>query len=205
MPDQLRFNAHKPGMGYLLVMSTSTVCMLWNVPSSEARDVIEALCNFATNQGRALIVEHALCELMRVNELDPALELVKTYEYGATKYKRGNYLLGAPMSQYLNCAARHLHAYWVLGELVDKESGCSHLAHAFWNVERASMQEDFRDDRLYVENPRLGLVDAPVPESVKTVAFEFTRCGVCGALQVRAKQTCFVCDNSLKEKVKTNE
>jgi hypothetical protein len=74
-------------------------------------------------------------------------ELCKVYEYGATKYERGNYRKGAPLTSYLDSALRHLLAYGS-GETKDRESACHHLAHALWNLWIALDLPAVRDDRL---------------------------------------------------------
>jgi hypothetical protein len=70
--------------------------------------------------------------------------------YGGTKYTRGNYLKGAPLSQYMDCALRHLVA-WNNGEDKDPESHCDHLAHFVWNalcLYEMSLTQPERDDRI---------------------------------------------------------
>lgn len=68
-------------------------------------------------------------------------------EYGEAKYLRGNFRKGAPITQYLDSALRHINAR-LRGEILDPESGKPHLAHALWNVWTALDQPDSRDDRL---------------------------------------------------------
>lgn len=100
----------------------------------------------------------------RYNEGKPELSYILTFPnalrgfarvcmYGAGKYDRGNYLKGAPLSQYMDCALRHLTA-WNEGEEKDPESECDHLAHFLWNAlclyEMAQTQPE-RDDRLNQE------------------------------------------------------
>lgn len=78
-------------------------------------------------------------------------EFAKVCEYGANKYARGNYLKGAPFSQYTDCALRHLLAWWN-GEERDKESECLHLAHLLWNVLmllEMSVSKPENDDRIH--------------------------------------------------------
>lgn len=73
-------------------------------------------------------------------------------DYGATKYARGNYRLGAPITQYLDSALRHLTAA-TNGDLLDAESQCPHTALALWNVWQALDQPAYRDDRLAAVRP----------------------------------------------------
>lgn len=57
-------------------------------------------------------------------------EVVRVLDFGARKYARDNwkYVQDADM-RYLAAAFRHLAAH-AQGELVDEETGISHLAHA---------------------------------------------------------------------------
>lgn len=93
-------------------------------------------------------------ELSYILTLPKALEgFARVCEYGGKKYDRGNYLKGAPLSQYMDCALRHLVA-WNNGEDQDPESQCDHLAHFVWNAlclyEMAQSQPE-RDDRINQE------------------------------------------------------
>ena len=60
-------------------------------------------------------------------------------EMGAIKYERNNWKLGGkPDYEYLDAAMRHLaaHAAYLAGdgEYYAEDTGCSHLAHAAWNM-----------------------------------------------------------------------
>lgn len=58
------------------------------------------------------------------------LEVSKVLTFGAEKYSKDNWkLVDDARDRYLSAAYRHLLAYHG-GELVDSESGLSHLAHA---------------------------------------------------------------------------
>lgn len=100
-------------------------------------------------------------DALRHNKGKPELSYILTFpealkgfaqvcQYGGQKYDRGNYLKGAPLSQYMDCALRHLVA-WNNGEEKDPESECDHLAHFVWNAlclyEMAKTQPE-RDDRI---------------------------------------------------------
>lgn len=77
-------------------------------------------------------------------------EFAKVCEYGGKKYKKGNFMKGAPTSQSINCLLRHLLA-WQEGEDRDPESNCLHLAHVVWNALRACQESIVRpdlDDRI---------------------------------------------------------
>lgn len=58
---------------------------------------------------------------------------VRVLEFGAVKYKPGNWAKGMPWSVCFSCAISHLFAA-TQGELNDQESGLSHLAHAMCNL-----------------------------------------------------------------------
>ena len=77
-------------------------------------------------------------------------ELAQVMMYGAGKYARGNYLKGAPQSQYADSGLRHKTAF-LNGEDRDPESGRHHLAHELFNVlmalEMALTKPEF-DDRM---------------------------------------------------------
>ena len=58
------------------------------------------------------------------------LEIAKVLTFGAEKYGRWNWSrLDNLEVRYMDAAMRHLNAYR-RGELVDEETGLSHLAHA---------------------------------------------------------------------------
>lgn len=67
--------------------------------------------------------------------------------FGESKYERGNYRKGAPITDYLDAMLRHLRAR-LRGEHFDYESGRPSGAHALWNLWQALDQPGFRDDRL---------------------------------------------------------
>lgn len=62
------------------------------------------------------------------------LELSRALRMGEEKYSRGNWkLIDNREDRYLAALLRHLIAYQ-MGELVDEESGLSHLTHAAVNA-----------------------------------------------------------------------
>lgn len=79
------------------------------------------------NQGKA--------DLSQLLDFTVALEmLAKVMEQGAIKYTPRNWLKGnKPDSEYLSSAMRHILAAHE-GELYDDDTGCTHLAHAAWNM-----------------------------------------------------------------------
>jgi hypothetical protein len=97
---------------------------------------------------------------LRHNEGKPTLHTALTFPealrgvarvtaYGEKKYARFNYLKGAPASQSIDCALRHLLA-WYNGEDKDAESGLNHLDHFAWNAMRLADEMQRRpelDDR----------------------------------------------------------
>lgn len=65
-----------------------------------------------------------------------ALGLVATVmAYGAEKYEKDNWKLatGTDIDRYLDAALRHLSAH-CSGELIDEESGNSHMSHALTSL-----------------------------------------------------------------------
>lgn len=95
-----------------------------------------------------------LCYALTFPEALKAIADVSTY--GATKYERGNYLKGAPLSQSVNSLLRHLLLWWS-GEDKDPESGHGHLAHVAWNALRLCQESIVRkdlDDRIAYETNR---------------------------------------------------
>ena len=59
-------------------------------------------------------------------------EVGKVGVVGRAKYDKYNWKKGAPVTQYIDCAQRHLIKY-MYGEDLDKETKCHHFAHAAWN------------------------------------------------------------------------
>lgn len=74
-------------------------------------------------------------ELGYILEFPTALEaFARVKMLGAAKYNRGNWKKGGkPDNEYLDACLRHLTAF-VSGEFYAQDSGCSHLAHATWNL-----------------------------------------------------------------------
>lgn len=83
---------------------------------------------------------------LRYNEGKPELHYLLTFPEalraiarvstcGARKYEAYNYLKGAPASESVGSALRHLLAWWG-GENNDPESELHHLAHFAWNAIR---------------------------------------------------------------------
>lgn len=76
------------------------------------------------NEGKADLSLIPLCTLE---------DEARVWMYGATKYKRNNWMKGMAWSVPLASAMRHL-AEFQKGEDIDPESGQPHLAHAICNL-----------------------------------------------------------------------
>lgn len=62
--------------------------------------------------------------------MDALRQVIAVLEYGAQKYSADNWqAVPDARKRYFDAAHRHLAA-WFSGELLDSESGLSHLAHA---------------------------------------------------------------------------
>lgn len=74
-------------------------------------------------------------KLSYILEFPHAIEaLARIMELGAEKYGDGNWKLGGkPDKEYMDSMMRHLRSF-VEGEMYDKDSGCSHVGHAAWNL-----------------------------------------------------------------------
>lgn len=83
--------------------------------------------------------------------INPLKEVAKVYGYGATKYSENNWRKGYKWTLSVSALFRHITAF-LLGESVDKESGCHHLAHATFHL------------FLLMEFERLGLGTMDIPE-----------------------------------------
>jgi len=64
-------------------------------------------------------------DLLPIEEVE---EVVKVLTLGADKYEDWNWTK-VDGTRYYSAAMRHLCS-WRKGELIDEESGCSHLSHA---------------------------------------------------------------------------
>lgn len=74
-------------------------------------------------------------EKLRMDLIAPEqiLALAAVYTYGCRKYEDRNWEKGIRWGRVFRAAMSHLWAWWGR-EDDDKESGMSHLWHAFWNV-----------------------------------------------------------------------
>jgi len=64
---------------------------------------------------------------------DALEDVIKILELGQVKYGKFNWKKGFTRSRLVDATFRHLTSY-VSGDRIDKESGCSHLAHAVCNL-----------------------------------------------------------------------
>lgn len=70
-------------------------------------------------------------DLLSLKELEP---MVRVLMFGAKKYAKDNWQkVQDGKTRYYNALMRHLSSY-AAGELIDSESGESHLAHALCNL-----------------------------------------------------------------------
>ena len=66
-------------------------------------------------------------DLLPLREVE---EIVNVLTHGSQKYADNNWMhVKPPYKRYFSALLRHLKA-WRSGEIIDKESGLSHLAHA---------------------------------------------------------------------------
>lgn len=152
---QLRHDSGKPQMSYLLGQRSEATMTLFGIDRDHScAQLLEDLCAYMRADLECDYVLSTIADLAKIQGLDLVTEVAKVYEYGGTKYPRGNYLKGQTVSHYLDSAVRHLKAL-IGGEYYDAESGKHHLAHIWWNVERSGDQSLDRDDRLYVGNKNL--------------------------------------------------
>lgn len=100
---------------------------------------------------------------LRYDLLDPyaIAELAKVFTNGANKYADHNWKKGMKWSKMLASMKRHIAAF-EMGEDIDPEIGCHHMAQAAWNalglVTYARIHPEM-DDRQhsYLETKRIGL------------------------------------------------
>lgn len=79
--------------------------------------------------------------LLSLEALEPC---VRVLEYGCKKYARANWKKGQKMSSLMDSTIRHLSKI-LEGELVDEESGLSHLGHAMCNLMFAAHSSTIQD------------------------------------------------------------
>lgn len=150
--DQNRFNIGKPKLTYYY-MNTRALRKMDGVTAQNTgvAGAIDSIARWLAREDEGALAGAAIQLLhFMASELEDMEAALAAYcdvcVYGAAKYARFNYRKGAPMLCYLDSALRHLRSYQ-RGEVVDQDSKCLHVAHAFWNVFQALEQPDYRDDR----------------------------------------------------------
>lgn len=70
-----------------------------------------------------------------VDQIPPELllEWGEVFSYGERKYARDNWKNGTAWHEFYGSLLRHAFRFW-MGEDIDPESGCPHLAHVIWNA-----------------------------------------------------------------------
>lgn len=124
-----RYNAGKPDYSMLLLSDFAEY--IANTASSDFCDLINILCYLGDFQKT-----HNVKNLKTVLDIlgDEAIEeSTHVFTYGASKYKKFNWMKGMQWSIPLACAVRHIMAI-INGEEVDAESGRKHSAHVVCNV-----------------------------------------------------------------------
>lgn len=86
----------------------------------------------ATNPDKAL---HLSQGKVGLDQLPPELlvEWAKVFDYGAKKYAKNNWRKGTDWSEFHASLLRHEMKFW-LGENIDFETKCYHLAQVMWNA-----------------------------------------------------------------------
>ena len=90
---------------------------------------------------------------LAVDQIPPDIikALAQVYTEGSKKYPKHNWTLGMDWSICIGCAERHFLA-WKMGESIDEETGCHHLALAIWNLAALFIYEIYKkgtDDRFF--------------------------------------------------------
>lgn len=113
---------------------------------------------------------------------DAAIDLVaETQHEGDTKYGRGNWQKGIPLSNLLSHAVNHVLKF-INGDTTEGGDVVRHLAHALWNLEKAAHFIKYRPDLIDIEAIRkalkLPLFPLP-PEPVEPNPSRSTLCWFC--------------------------
>lgn len=191
MTQQLRYNTGKPKLTYLFCAGRAMNALSefcdedHDLTGSPLDEAMREIVRFLDGGGKWHLANAAIqigCAIEKeVTGDEPYLEEMSAFEalaampnaleafcatcdYGEGKYARGNFRKGAPVTQYLDSALRHILAR-MRGETADPESNCRHLGHALWNVVEALDQPEERDDRL----PQ---VHVPAPTPANDVKFD---------------------------------
>jgi len=163
MADQVRYNAGKLKLGYWL--GTRAFFLRPSEDSMDLSEMTEAECIEAD---LALFTVGDVTERDLVEGLKEILgddrvgqHFVAACEYGEKKYWRGGFVVGAPISQYIDSAARHLKALRTSGveyeETYTKDGETftvklNHWDGVCWNIVmiyEVMYHAPERDDRLF--------------------------------------------------------
>lgn len=105
------------------------------------------------------------------------VELAKVAEFGAKKYAPRNWEKGLSWGSTFRAAMSHM-IKWSLGERIDEESGCSHLAHAAWNMMALWWFQDRGAGTCDMPDVAVMEANAPLPEPVDENGLtKFPTCG----------------------------
>lgn len=87
--------------------------------------------------------------------IEPLIELARVYDSGALKYEDNNWRKGMPWGKVIRPIFSHLFK-WLMGQKIDKETGCHHLMMVCWNCFTLFVYELRRlgiDDRASIGFP----------------------------------------------------
>lgn len=162
MADAMRKNEGKPQLGYYLSTAAYDVEPSEEFGGGETDEQLigAGLSLFARGEIEAIQLIAGLKAIF--GESVVAHFFTQACMGGAEKYVRGNYMKGAPISQYIDCAARHLYAIKygdaeytetftnLKGEKVTRTF--SHWHNLVWNlvlIYEVMYYAPERDDRLF--------------------------------------------------------
>lgn len=132
------------------------------------KDFLEAMGRFQLYAKKADITEayHYAIQLVdadfNYSELD---DVAKVFTYGTKKYNAFNWMTGMPWSVCIGCIHRHFLKHYAQGELLDDESGESHIAHILCNVQMLLFYVDHYQDGNDLPQ---SVVNFPDPDGVVT-------------------------------------
>lgn len=101
--------------------------------SSDAARAVRVLYRLADMQERVSTPRVAATNAVHELSAEDVLAGARVFDYGRRKYALWNWAKGMPWSVPLACAARHALAV-VKGDILDSESGESHMGHVACNL-----------------------------------------------------------------------
>ena len=122
------------------------------------------------NNGKKSDLGKTMMSLLMVQFGDLNHQVAEVLTYGATKYPNPplhdnwKYVENARI-RYIDAMYRHLHAYFQ-GELIDEETGKSHLAHAMSN-----MHFIYELDKMYADNKVIPAIPTPNLHSLEQAGY----------------------------------